>query len=100
MQGVASMGYAGGFTAGDRFFVPLFNGRFLGVVSLYYLLTGDPLWRRVGEGIVNGFRRMVVYRDDYAFFQTMLYGPETQGEYRGFGAARRSGWQSGSLGHP
>ncbi len=40
---------------------PVHNGRMLGALSLYYLLTGDELWVEVGRRIVEGLGGIVEY---------------------------------------
>jgi len=73
--GVGSMEYTGDFTSGESFFPPFAGGRFLGVLALYYLFTGDRVWCESGKRLVDGFRQLMIYRDDFAFFQEQLYGP-------------------------
>jgi hypothetical protein len=60
---------------GERMFVTHLAGRWLGVLALQYQLTGDELWRRIGEKQVDAFNRLVCRRDDYAFTPVWAYFP-------------------------
>ena len=45
----------------------------LTVLSLYYHLTGDPVWRETGERIVQGLIANVLDKGDYAYYpQTVI----------------------------
>ena len=54
------------------------TGRYLGVAALHYLLTEDLEWRKVGERIVEGLRKIAVYRDDFAFYEYATYRQDTK----------------------
>ena len=49
------------------------TGKFLGAVTLYYLLTGDEAFKKIGESIVEGLKKMAVFRDDFAFYTDLRY---------------------------
>ena len=63
----------GAMTKGNQYSEPLFGSRALQTLLLYYILTGDPRWKEIGERIVDGLTKQVVYREDYAFFPKGLY---------------------------
>ena len=44
----------------------------LTVLSLYYNLTGDPMWKETGERVVQGLMANVVDKGDYAYFPTAV----------------------------
>ncbi len=58
---------------GNQMFVTHLAGRWLGVAALQYELTGDHLWREVGEKQVDAFNKIVCRRDDYAFTPVWVY---------------------------
>lgn len=40
----------------------VYNGRMLGALALYYQLTGDELWKKVGQRVVDGLRGVTQMR--------------------------------------
>lgn len=59
---------------GDHYTEPYVNGRLLGAIGIYYLITGDSLWKEVGKKIVDGLARQTVDKGDYAYFSTGQFG--------------------------
>ncbi len=65
------------FTAmpeGDHYMEPYANGRLLGALGIYYLLTGDERWKELGKKMVDGLTRQAIHRDDYAYFTRGTFG--------------------------
>ena len=59
---------------GDQYTGPLNNGVSLGVLALYYRLTGEQQLVDLGMKLVDGMARQAVHRDDYAFNVKGIYG--------------------------
>jgi len=59
---------------GDQYTGPLNNGLSLAILGHYYRLTGDELFKEVGEKLVSGMARQAVHREDYAFYPKGIYG--------------------------
>jgi hypothetical protein len=64
----------GAMPAGEQFTEPYANGRLLGAIALYYKLTGDDRWRRMGERVVDGLNKQAVHRGDYAYYSNGMFG--------------------------
>ncbi|MBM3242960.1 hypothetical protein FJZ31_42415 [Candidatus Poribacteria bacterium] len=58
----------------DHYTAPLYNGRMLGAIALYYQLTGDERWKHVGMRVVDGLTNQVVDKGDYAYFSQFIFG--------------------------
>ena len=63
----------GSMSKNKQYAEPWANGKVLPTISLYYQLTGDPRWKQLGEGIVDGLARKAVARADYAFYPKGIY---------------------------
>jgi hypothetical protein len=61
---------------GDHYTIPYDNGRLLGAIAIYYSLTGEPIWREVGERVVQGLSRLLVDRQTEAYFHKIQFGLE------------------------
>lgn len=59
---------------GDHYTEPYANGRLLGAIALYYKLTGDERWKKVGQRVVDGLTKQAIHQDDYAYFSTGQFG--------------------------
>ena len=47
------------FPSGDQYTCPFYNGRYLGALTAYYLLTGDELWKETAENVIQGLQKLV-----------------------------------------
>ena len=65
-------------TLGDQLCFIMLPGRFLGAVTLLYLLTGDEAFKKIGERAVEGLKKMAVFRDDFAFYDLAGYGEHSK----------------------
>lgn len=63
---------------GDHYTLVYPHGRLLGAVTIYYLLTGDQLWKAAGRRVVDGLAELAVYEDDKAYFEWVQFGPGKQ----------------------
>ena len=54
------------------------NGGLTGVFGLYYLLSGDEVWRERGQRLVDRLAQLMVYQDDYCYFPIMHARPGTK----------------------
>ena len=54
------------------------NGGLIGIVGLYYLLSGDGLWKERGQRLVDRMAQLMVYRDDYCYMPIMHALPGAQ----------------------
>jgi len=59
---------------GNQYTGPLNNGWSLAILGLYYELTGNKLFKEMGEKLVDGMIRHAVHREDYAFYPKGIYG--------------------------
>ena len=50
------------------------NG-YIGAMALYYLITGEELWRERLERIINRMAELMVYKDDYCYYPIMAAAP-------------------------
>ena len=57
---------AGGKT--DQHLYPVYCGRLLSALTLYYLRDGGPLWKETGRRMVDGLVDLAVDRGRYAYF--------------------------------
>ena len=64
----------GGLPEGDHATGPYNNGEILGAVALYYLRSGNRVWKDLGVGVVDGLARLGVDRGDYVFYPKGMYG--------------------------
>jgi len=64
---------------GDQYISPCMNGRFLGAMTIYYLLTGDKRWKEAGRRLVDGLDRLALHDGGKAHFAWHQFGPG--GEY-------------------
>lgn len=44
------------------------QGRILRAMIAWYQITGDPVWKEKIDGLVHGMNKIVVHKDDYAYF--------------------------------
>ena len=51
------------------------QGGWLGNFGLYYLLSGDEVWRHRVEKLVDAVAKLMVYKDDYCYFPLMAVNP-------------------------
>jgi len=63
----------GAMPEGDYYSEPYVNGRLLGAIGIYYQLTGDERWKKLGQQIVDGLARQAIQREDYAYFSKGLF---------------------------
>lgn len=59
---------------GDHYFSPWFEGRILGAMTLYGLLTGDERWRDAGRRLVDGLAGLLQVQGNKAHFHNHEYG--------------------------
>jgi len=64
-----------GDPAVTQFTHPCINGRMLGVMSIYYLRDGNPVWRNALERMVDRLSELAICRDDYCYFPLLAYAP-------------------------
>lgn len=60
---------------GEHYTSPIFTGRLLGAMTIYYLLTKEEVWKETGERVVDGLRNLVIYDGNYATFAWIQFGP-------------------------
>jgi hypothetical protein len=63
---------------GDHYFSPWFDGRLLGTMTIYSLLTGDAGWQEAGRRVVDGLHRLAVHEGEKAHFAWHEFGTEGQ----------------------
>ena len=86
---------------GDQIACPFDLGGYLVVLTAYYRLTGDELWRKTAERLVDGLRTISADEQDTARFRRFYYGPSDRADSTGpdyvphLGAA---GWVLNGLG--
>jgi len=51
------------------------NGGWMGVLGLYYLLSGDPVWKRSAQRLIDRMAQLVTRRDDYGFYAVSAVDP-------------------------
>ncbi len=54
------------------------QGGWLGNFGLYYLLSGDELWKERTQRLVDAVARLMIYKDDYCYFPLMAVNPDTE----------------------
>ena len=59
---------------GDHYFSPWFEGRALGAMTTYHLLTGDAEWKEAGKRLVDGLNAVVVHDGNKAHFASSFLG--------------------------
>ena len=64
----------GGLPEGDHITGPLNNGVILAAIALYYLRSGNEIWKDLGMGVVDGLSRLGVDRGDYIYYPKGMYG--------------------------
>jgi hypothetical protein len=64
---------------GEHYFSPWFEGRLLGAMLAYYLLTGDEEWNAAGGRVVDGLDKLAIHEKDKAHFANHEFG--VGGEY-------------------
>ena len=64
---------------GDHYFSPWMEGRLLGAMTIYFLLTGDPEWKERGKRVVDGLNKLAVHEGKKAHFPCHEFG--TEGRY-------------------
>ena len=60
---------------GEHLSDPQMNGWLLGVMAIYYQLTGDSVWKEAAENAVEGLRRVAVERESDAYFPRLHIFP-------------------------
>lgn len=43
------------------------QGRIMRAMIAWYQITGDPIWKKKIDGLVDGLAKIAVYKDDYAY---------------------------------
>ena len=61
---------------GDHYFPIWAEGRLLGAMALYYLLTGDEKWKDAGAKLVDGLEKLAIHEGDKARFICHEFGAE------------------------
>jgi hypothetical protein len=64
---------------GDHYCNPWIEGRLLGAMTLYFLLTGDDEWKNAGSKVVDGLNKLAVIDGNKAHFASHEFG--TEGRY-------------------
>ena len=75
-----SLGCYGPKPPGEHFTIIYPNGRYIGTATNYYKLTGDELWKKVGQRAVDGLLKLAKHSndppgEDKAWFQWLQYDP-------------------------
>jgi len=60
---------------GEHYTLVYPNGRLLGAMTIYYLLSGEQLWQESSRCVVDGLTELAVYEDAKAYFEWVQYGP-------------------------
>ena len=63
---------------GEHYTLVYPNGRLLGAMTIYYLLTGEQLWKEASRRVVDGLTELAVHGDDKAYFEWVQYGKGKQ----------------------
>ena len=86
----------GGPPGGEHYTRPYDDGRLLGAMSIYYLLTGDRVWGETGEKVVQGLVDRAVDKGEYAYFAATRYdvgaGNDPSAPMPEGGTASCAGW--------
>jgi len=61
---------------GEHYFSPWFEGRILGAMTIYHLLTGDEQWKQAGKRVADGLYKLAHHEGDKAHFLSHEFGPE------------------------
>ncbi len=81
---------------GDHYTRPYDDGRLLGAMSIYHLLTGERVWAETSEKVVQGMIGRAIDKGDYAYFSDKLFdiGHEidTSASMPDGGTASCAGW--------
>ena len=56
-------------------YLPTGSGRILGVLTVYYLMTGDEMWNETARGIVDRLNELAIRVGDEAFYPKFVYRP-------------------------
>ncbi len=59
-------------------YLPTLNGRHLGVLSIYYRMTGDETWNEAGRRIVDRMNELAIDVGDAKIFPRFLFLPEEE----------------------
>lgn len=59
---------------GDHYFSPFMEGRLLGAITVYYLLTGEDGWKEAGKRLVDGLNKIAIHEDKKAHFASNFLG--------------------------
>ena len=70
----------GGDPSGNHYTRPYDDGRMLGAIAIYYSLTNEQIWLDTGKKVVDGLLKRAIRRNDYAYFEKILYGVEEVGD--------------------
>ena len=80
---------------------PHLQGFLLRAMTVWYQYTGDPGWKGLMDKVVDGMDRMLLHKEDYAFFPP--WGGFTEEKYKAqdtgsspykVGYYPRTGWKS------
>ena len=63
----------GGPPEDEHYMRPYDDGRLLGAIAIYYLLTGDELWVETGQKVAGALQSRAVDRGEYAYFPAIRY---------------------------
>ena len=63
---------------GDHYTSICVNGRLLGAITIYYLLTGEDRWTEAGRRFVDGLNELATHDGFKAYFDWIQYGPGKQ----------------------
>ena len=69
-------GWDVGDDGGDQLGSLYVNGILIAVMGLYYQQTGDEMWKNQMRRLVDGFAKLMVYKDDYAYNPIFSTYPE------------------------
>ena len=64
-----------GWEQGDQLGAMVCNGGLIGVMGLYFQLSGDELWKQRGRRLVDRMAQLVGYKDDYAYLSVLCVLP-------------------------
>jgi hypothetical protein len=72
-------------------------GRVLNVLNIYYMIDGNPIWKKAIENMIDRLLELAVHKDDYCFFPPFLYEPNAKYDPTDPRVVRLSGVADGEI---
>ena len=66
-------GFGPPLPSGDHYTIPFDHDRLIGAMTIYYLLTGQEVWKEAAERAVQGLSRLLVDKGTYAYFPKIQF---------------------------